>query len=105
MSSLEGDPGDPWENPRPTLLRGALRRLAPRSFRGQIVVSTVLVMAAVMTCVTIGVQILLAYRSQRDIDRVLEDRADAVVAVLDASTGHRGFSSAVPEVRLDPGVR
>jgi two-component system OmpR family sensor kinase len=105
VNDLEKDPGDPWANPRPTVLRGALRRLAPRSFRGQIVVSTVLLMAAVMACVTIGVQILLAYRSQRDIDRVLEDRADAVVAVMDASTGHRGFGIAAPEVQLDPGVR
>jgi two-component system OmpR family sensor kinase len=64
----------------------------------------VLLMTAVMIVVGIGVQILLAYTAQRDIDRVLEDRADAVVAVVDANSGG-GSTITVPEDLLDPGVR
>ena len=94
----------PWST-RPFGLRGRLRRWAPKSFRGQIVVSTILLMTAVMLCVGIGVQLLLAYTAQRDIDRVLEDRADAVVAVVDANSEPGSTQVSVPEDLLDPGVR
>jgi two-component system OmpR family sensor kinase len=69
------------------------------------VLSTVLLMTAVMHCVGIGLQALLDYTAQHDIDRVLEDRADAVVAIVDVNSGNRGGRLAVPEQLLDPGVR
>jgi signal transduction histidine kinase len=94
----------PWST-RPFGLRGRLRRWAPKSFRGQIVVSTILLMTAVMLCVGVGVQLLLDYTAQRDIDRVLEDRADAVVAVVDANSDPGSTQVSVPEDLLDPGVR
>ncbi|MEP9361628.1 HAMP domain-containing sensor histidine kinase [Nocardioides sp. CN2-186] len=90
---------------RPFGLRGRLRRWAPRSFRGQIVVSTVLLMTAVMLCVGVGVQVLLGYTAQRDIDRVLEDRADAVIAVVEANSTAGSTQVSVPDDLLDPGVR
>ena len=90
---------------RPTILRGGLRRFAPRSLRGQIVLSTVLLMTAVMVCVGIGVQLLLAYTAQRDIDRVLEDRADAVIAIVDANSAPGSPTASVPEELFDPGFR
>jgi two-component system OmpR family sensor kinase len=68
-------------------------------------VSTILLMTAVMLCVGIGVQALLAYTAHRDIDRVLEDRADAVVAIVDANSEDGSSEVAVPEDLLDPGVR
>ncbi len=95
----------PWGRTQPAFLQGWLRRWAPRSFRGQIVVSTILLMTAVMLCVGVGVQALLAYTAQRDIDRVLEDRADAVISVLDANSESGKAQVAVPEDLLDPGVR
>jgi signal transduction histidine kinase len=61
-------------------------------------------MTAVMLCVGVGVQVLLAYTAQRDIDRVLEDRAAAVVAAVDASS-HDGPRLEVPDAVLEPGVR
>ena len=93
-----------WGRVRPTVLRGWSRRWTPRSFRGQIVLSTVLLMTAVMILVGIGIQLLLAYTANRDIDRVLEDRADAVVAIVDANSDG-GATVSVPEEVLDPGVR
>ncbi len=82
-----------------------MRRWAPRSLRGQIVMSTILLMTAVMLCVGVGVQALLAYTAHRDIDRVLEDRADAVISVVDANSGSGSDQVAVSEDLLDPGVR
>jgi two-component system OmpR family sensor kinase len=64
-----------------------------------------LLMAVVMVLVAVGVQVLLAFTAQRDVDRVLEDRADAVVAIVDADSSDGGPSLSVPEDRLDPGVR
>jgi signal transduction histidine kinase len=72
------------------------RRLAPRTFRGRIVASTVALMTAVMLVLGVGVQLLLGYTAQRDADRVLEDRADAVVSVVEAGS--------VSSASLDPGV-
>lgn len=82
-----------------------LQRLAPRSFRGRIVVSTVALMTAAMICVGIGVQVLLAYSADRDIDRVLAGRARAVIAVA-AGRSHPGAKGlTVPPDALEPGVR
>lgn len=87
---------DPWRT---------RRRISPRSFRGQIVVSTMALMAVVVVLVGLGVQLLLELTAQRDIDRVLEDRAEAVVAVVDASSPAGAAEPSVPEEQLDPGVR
>ena len=75
----------------------ALRRFAPRSFRGRIVASTVALMTAVMLVVGLGLQLLLGYTAQRDVSRVLEERADSVVSVVVAGPVSGGD--------LDPGVR
>ena len=77
--------------------------LVPRSFRGQIVASTLLLMTAVVLAVGVGTQVVLARTAQSDIDSVLRDRMDAVVSVVDTRGGAR------PDARLgaflDPGVR
>lgn len=87
------------------MTRSALRRLAPSSFRGRIVASTVLLMTAVMVGVGVGVQLLLAHTAQRDIDRVLAERADAVIAVADARSTPGSGELDVPADALEPGVR
>jgi signal transduction histidine kinase len=86
-------------------LTAALQSLTPTSFRGRIVASTVALMAAVMVCVGIGVQLLLGYVAQRDIDRVLAERADAVIGVVDARSRPGSTGLAVPPDALEPGVR
>ncbi|MFI8527305.1 sensor histidine kinase [Promicromonospora sukumoe] len=81
---------------------GLARRLVPTSFSGQIVASTAGLMAVVMVCVSLVLQVLLAYTASRDIDRVLQDRADAVASVLEAGTG--GDTLEVPAELIEPGV-
>lgn len=82
-----------------------LRRLVPSTFRGRIVASTVALVTAAMLIAVIGVQLVLAYTAQRDIDRVLTDRADAVVRVVEANTDPSSPHVSVPSEALDPGVR
>ena len=78
-----------------------LRRLAPRSFRGVIVASTVSLMALAMIAVVVGIQLLLGLQAQRDIDRVLDEKAASTGTVIDqAST----TSLTVPAEALEPGV-
>lgn len=79
-----------------------LPRLRPTSFRSRIVLSTVALVGVVMVCVAIGLDLVLSWSAQRDVDRVLEDRAEAVVSVVKASSGPGGLS--VPDGSLDPGV-
>jgi signal transduction histidine kinase len=56
--------------------------------RAKIVASTVALMAVAMLVVGLGIQLLLDRTAQRDIDRVLHERADAMIAVVDdASAG------------------
>jgi two-component system OmpR family sensor kinase len=86
-------------------VRNLLRRLTPTSFRGRIVVSTVVLMTAVMILVGIGVQLLLGYTAQRDIDRVLAERADAVIGVADARSQPGTSELTLPPDALEPGVR
>jgi signal transduction histidine kinase len=77
-------------------------RLRPSSFRSKIVLSTVVLLAVVMIIVGIGVQVFLAFTARRDVDNVLQGRADAVVSLV------RGASTdqiTVPKDSLDPGVR
>jgi two-component system OmpR family sensor kinase len=73
----------------------------PRSFRQQIVVLTASVTAFAMLLLTLVVQLVLAHVTTNDLDRVLEDRADAVVS--SAGSGPTGEVD-VPASRLDAGV-
>ncbi len=73
----------------------------PHSFRAKIVVSTVVVMAVAMLVVGLGIQLLLAQTSQRDIDRVLRERAAAMITVVD---GASSSELVVPPDSLSPGV-
>jgi signal transduction histidine kinase len=79
-----------------------LRRLSPGSFRGVIVASTVAIMATAMLVVGLGLQLLLAYTAQRDIDSVLEERTDAMIIVIRQVSGSR---LVVPADALEPGMR
>ena len=81
--------------------RPAGRRFGPRSFRGKIVLSTVGVMTVAMLLVGLGVQVLLARTAQRDINTVLDDRADAMILVVQHASGHR---LTVPRDALEPGM-
>ena len=62
-----------------------LRRLAPRSFRASIVVSTVGVMTVAMIVVVLGTYLVLERTANRDIQQVLDDRSRSVLAVLEQS--------------------
>jgi two-component system, OmpR family, sensor kinase len=81
--------------------RPAGRGLGPRSFRGTIVLSTVGVMTVAMLLVGVGVQVLLARTAQRDINTVLDGRADAMITVVQQASGHRLI---VPRGALEPGM-
>lgn len=73
-----------------------------RSFRSKIVLSTVGLMSAAMLLVGLGIQLLLGYTAQRDIDQVLHERADALLAVIqEASTEQL----TVPADALEPGTQ
>ncbi len=77
------------------------RGLAPRSFRSKIVVSTVVLMAVAMVVVGLGIQLLLARTAERDVGRVLDERATAMIAVVDDASGGE---LVVPPESLIPGV-
>lgn len=72
------------------------------SFRGQIVVLTVCVTAFAMVVLTVLVQFVLAAQTRRDVDRVLEDRADAVAS--STTSGSKEGALSVPDADLDRGV-
>lgn len=75
---------------------------ATGSFRRQIVILTTCVTAFAMVVLTVVLQVILADLSKSTVDRVLEDRADAVVgSAVSASTG---ASLEVPSTELDSGV-
>ena len=79
---------------------GGLRRFAPRSFRGKIVLSTIALMTLAMVLVAIGIQFVLGVAAQRDIKQVLNDRSDATIKVIQqAST----TELTVPPDTLEPG--
>jgi signal transduction histidine kinase len=78
-----------------------LRRWAPRSFRGSIVASTVALMTVAMVLVVLGIQVVLEWTAQRDVQQVLEERSDAVVSVL-AQSQDRPLT--VPDDALQPGM-
>lgn len=64
-------------------------------------VSTVLLMLAVMVAVGCGIQIVLALTAERDIGRVLEARTDTVIAVARSD----GSAAVALAGRVEPGVR
>ena len=80
---------------------GAPRRLVPRSFRGSIVASTVALMTVAMVLVVLGIQLVLEWTAQRDVQQVLEERSTAVVSVLAQS---EDSPLTVPEDALRPGM-
>ncbi len=73
----------------------------PRSFRQQIVVLTATVTAVAMLLLTLVLQVVLARIANNDVDRVLEDRADAVIS---SATSGPGGELIVPDAKLDAGV-
>lgn len=77
--------------------------MAPRSFRGRIVSSTVVLVGLVMVGVVVGLQLILAWTAQRDSASDLAARARAVVADVQQASG-RGGRLVVPDV-VDPGAR
>lgn len=72
------------------------------SFRTQIVVLTAAVTAFAMVMLTLVVQLVLADLSSRDVDRVLEDRVDAVIGAVQAD--ETGSKLVVPDGVLEAGV-
>jgi len=81
--------------------RAGLRRFAPRSFRGKIVLSTVTAMTVAMLVVGFGIQLLLARTAQRDITTVLDERASSMTRVLQQASGRE---LTVPPDALEPGM-
>ena len=73
----------------------------PRSFRRQIVVLTATVTAVAMLLLTLVLQLVLARIANNDVDRVLQDRADAVIS---SATSGPGGELIVPDSKLDAGV-
>jgi two-component system, OmpR family, sensor kinase len=71
------------------------------SLRSQIVLSTAALMAALVLVVGVGLQILLEVTAHRDVDRVLAERADTVVASVLAASDE---TLTVPADALDPGA-
>lgn len=72
------------------------------SFRTQIVVLTACVTAVAMLLLTVVLQVLLADLSRREVDQLLEQRADAVVSSTDSAT--TGAELVVPDYDLDVGI-
>lgn len=68
------------------------------SFRGQIVGSTVLLVAAVMVVLIGGSQAVLELTARREIDRALAERADTAIALL-------ADDSDPQDASLEPGTR
>jgi len=73
----------------------------PRSFRRQIVLLTAGITAVAMLLLALVVQVVLARITTSDVDRVLQDRADAVIS--SATTTSSG-ELVVPDAQLDAGV-
>ena len=97
------DMADPQRAPERAAspLEGQLRRFAPRSFRGTIVASTVALMTVAMVLVVLGIQFVLAVTTQRDIQQVLSDRSQAMIAVVEQASTAR---LTVPPDALEPGM-
>ena len=78
-----------------------MQLLAPRSFRGTIVAATVGLTTVAMVVVVLGIQLVLEYTAQRDIEQVLSDRSQAMVSVVQRASGTR---LTVPPDLLEPGM-
>jgi two-component system OmpR family sensor kinase len=85
----------------PTAEEGVAPRFPPRSFRGKIVLSTVVAMTVAMLLVGVGTQLVLARTAQGDISTVLNDRANALVTVVEHASGRQ---LTVPHDALEPGM-
>ena len=72
------------------------------SFRTQIVVSTVCLVAFAMVLLSLGVQIVLGGVVSRNVDTVLRNRADAVISAIEPSPGILGME--LQPSTLEPGV-
>ncbi len=72
-----------------------------RSFRGQIVGLTAGSTALAMVLLTVVVQVVLARITTNDVDRVLQDRAEAVIS---SATAAPAGGLVVPDGQLDAGV-
>jgi signal transduction histidine kinase len=72
------------------------------SFRTQIVVSTTALTALGMLLVTLGLQLVVHRIVEGNLDRVLEDRAESVIATVEAGSSRAAL--VVPPGVLDPGV-
>lgn len=70
-------------------------------FRRQIVVLTACVTALAMLLLTLVLQLILSGLSRGEVDRVLEQRADAVVSSVSAASDER---LVVPDLDLDVGI-
>ena len=82
---------------------GAWARVARSwSFRQQIVALTASVTALAMLLLAFVLQLLLSSIADRDVDRVLTERAEAVISVIDEDASASGFS--VPDGAVDEGV-
>ena len=78
------------------------RPVGASSFRSQIVALTVCVTAFAMIVLTLVLQLILADLSMRNLDTVLEDRADAVAGTITRDSATSGLT--LPTGELDPGV-
>jgi two-component system OmpR family sensor kinase len=96
---VTGDAPPDAEAPVPRT--AGMRRFAPRSFRGKIVLSTVVLMTAAMLLIGLGIQLLLARTAQNDINTVLNDRAEAVLTVIEQASVDQ---LTVPPDALEPGM-
>ncbi|UFN45152.1 sensor histidine kinase [Nocardioides okcheonensis] len=74
----------------------------PWSFRQQIVVLTASVTAFAMLLLALVLQLVLAGIADRDVDRVLADRAESVIGATEPNASSTGFS--VPAGAVDEGV-
>ena len=74
---------------------------APRSFRGTIVAATVGLTTVAMVVVVLGIQLVLEYTAQRDIEQVLSDRSQAMVTIVQQASSKR---LTVPGDLLEPGM-
>ena len=94
--------GEPSDEPADAPVAGPITRaFGPRTFRATIVLSTVALMTAAMLLVGVGLQFLLAYFAQRDINQVLNDRSAAMISVIEQASTQR---LTVPADLLEPGV-
>lgn len=80
----------------------AERRRRVMSFRAQLALTTMALTALGLLVVTVGLQLAVHHIVEGNVNRVLEDRADAVAAAVRAASGSGGL--VVPPGVLDPGV-